>query len=56
MAEFGHDLACSYCGKVNSKSPVDEFSVIILDSSSAQKSDNSQSWFSILSTESNTVC
>ena len=55
-AEFGHDLACSYCGKANPKSPVDEPSVIILDSPPAQKSDNSQGQFTILSTESNTAC
>lgn len=56
---FRHDLACSYCDKINSTSTsksAESTSIIdLLDSSFARKSDHSQSRFSMLSTVSNTA-
>ena len=58
---FCYDLACSYCDKINSTSSASEsaesVSVIdLIDSFSTWKNENSQSWFSMLSTVSKKAC
>ena len=57
---FYYDLACSYYDKINSTSSVSEsaesvFIIDLIDNFSAWKSENSQSWFSMLNTVSKKV-